>query len=196
GTVLNLANGGSIGAVLAFEQTTTADGLTVNLGPNTYVSVEGDNTLTLGPATIITSNSSGASLTSELFVVGGARAVLNQGLIRNTGTGNLLISPAVFTNQAGTVTNPAGGTVRAESGTISIPTGTNLTNFAGTTLTGGTWEVRGSATLNFDTRTIATLGAGTTVVLDGPNPTFTALDSLTANSGTLRVLGGKTFTPT
>src|SRR5207248_11263999 len=56
GTVLNIPDGGSIGAVLAFEQTTTADGLTLNLGVNTYLSAEGGTTLTLGPATTDTSN--------------------------------------------------------------------------------------------------------------------------------------------
>lgn len=188
GTVLNMSNGGGIGSVLAFEQTTTANGLTVNLGPNTYLSVEGNKTLTLGPATTVTNASAGGTITGNLFLVGGVPTVVNQGLIRNTGTGSLSISLGAFTNQAG-------GTVRAESNTILIPGATSLTNFAGTNLTGGTWEVRGSATLNFDTRSIATLAAGTTVVFDGPTPTFASLNALTTNNGTLRVLGGKTFTP-
>jgi hypothetical protein len=90
----------------------------------------------------------------------------------------------------------AGVTVRALSGSAAVPVGTNLTNFVGTTLAGGTWEAQGRGPLDFGTRSIATLSAGTTVVLDGPNPTSVVLDGLTTNNGTLRVLGGKTFTPT
>jgi len=155
------------------------------------VSVEGNNTLTFGPSTTVThSSTGGASITSE-FITSGTTAVINQGVIRNTGTGTLTISPDAFTNGSG-------GTVRATAGTLTISNTniTNLTNFAGNTLTGGTWEIQGSATLNFGTRPIATLAAGTTVVFDGATPTFAALDSLTTNNGTLRVLGGKTFTPT
>jgi fibronectin-binding autotransporter adhesin len=124
-----------------------------------------------------------------LFAVGTA-AVVNQGLIRNTSGGSLSIGPRVFTNLAGT--NPDGGAVRAESGTIGIATSTNLTNFSAGTLTGGTWEVWGGATLDFGTRSIVTLAPGTTVVFNGPG-VFSALDTLATNNGTLRVLGGKSF---
>src|SRR5262249_13214233 len=158
-------DGGGIGAVLAFEQTTTTNGLTVNLGPNTYLTVEGANTLTLGPGTTVTNANSNGAIGSELFVLGAA-AVLNQGLIRNTGIGQLSMFPITFTNQAVGI---VGGIVRAESGLVDISNSTNLTNFAGGTLTGGTWEVQGTATLDFGTRNITTLAPGTTVVLNGPN---------------------------
>src|SRR5581483_12001515 len=51
--------------------------------------------------------------------------------------------------------------------------------------------------LDFGTRTISTIGPGTTVELNGANSTFDALNALTAiNTGTLRVLGGRNFAPT
>ena len=190
GTVLNLL-GGQVGCYLGFEQTATVNNVTVNLlGDSPTLTVEGGNTLTLGPTTTVTCNSgSSGGVTSGIFIVSTGAVLINQGLIRNTGSGSLGISPSTFTNQAG-------GIVRAESGTITIHSATNLTNFAGTTLTGGAWEAWGIATLDFGTRSIATLGAGTTVVFDGANPTFASLNALTQNNGTLRVLGGKTFTPT
>jgi autotransporter-associated beta strand protein len=188
GTVVNLSGTSSI---LAFEQTATANGLTVNLtaAGGAYLSVEGNNTLTLGPATTITNSSAATGVVAGGLYAPANTAVVNQGLAHNTGSGELLINPSAFTNSAG-------GIVRAESGTVNIPDATNLTNFTGSTLTGGTWEAWGSATLQFGNRSIATLAAGTTVILNGPNPTFAALNSLTTNNGTLRVLGGKTFTPT
>jgi hypothetical protein len=190
GTVVNLTGGIS---VLGFEQTTTTNGLTVNLSTSggAYLSVEGNNTLTLGPTTTVTcTGSSNGEIAGDLFGPG-TPVVVNQGLIRTTGASTLNILIDNFTNAAGV----SGGTVRAESGTL-IVSSTHLTNYSGTTLTGGTWEVLGTATLNFNGRTVATLGPGTTVVLNGTSPTFTALDSLTTNTGTLRVLGGKTFNPT
>lgn len=187
GTVLNLS---AVGNVLAFEQTATANNLTVNMtGTSGFVSVEGNNTLTLGPATTITHNSASSGTITSGVLVGGNSGVINQGLIRTTGSGLLTIQPGTFLNQAG-------GIVRAAAGSILIPGGINLNNFNSGTLTNGTWEVQGSATLNLGGRNIATLAAGTTVAFDGANPTFAALDSLTTNAGTLRVLGGKTFTPT
>ena len=48
----------------------------------------------------------------------------------------------------------------------------------------GTWRTR-NATLNFDGRTVQTIGPNAVVEFDGATSTFAALDSLTANSGTL-----------
>jgi hypothetical protein len=187
GTVANLTGGISI---LAFEQTTATNGLTVNLSTSggAYLSVEGNNTLTLGQTTTVTSTGgSNGEIAGALFSPGNP-VVVNHGLIRTTGVGNLNILVDTFTNSAD-------GIVRAENGTL-IVSSTHLTNYSGSTLTGGSWEVLGNSTLNFNSRTVATLGAGTTVHLNGPNPTFTAQDALTTNNGTLRILGGKTFTPT
>jgi hypothetical protein len=190
GTVADLTGGTSI---LAFQQTTTTTGLAINLSSSggSFLSVDGNNTLTLDSTSSITcSVPTGASgqIRSGLLA-GGTTALVNHGLIRNTGTAFLNIN-------CGTFTNSADGTVRVENGTIALNPGTNFTNFAGTTLTGGTWEVRGTAMLDSGNRPFATLAAGTTVILNGPNPTWADLNALTTNNGTLRVLGGKTYTPT
>jgi hypothetical protein len=187
GTVLNLTGGIS---VLAFQQTTMTDGLTVNLSTSggAYLSVEGNNTLTLGQTSTVTcAGGSNGEIAGALYGPG-TPIVVNLGLIRTTGASSMTILVDTFTNQAG-------GTVRAENGTLLVAS-THLTNYTGTTLTGGTWEAWGGSTLNFNGRTISTLGTGTTVILNGTNPTFAALDSLTTNNGTIRVLGGKTFNPT
>lgn len=186
GTTLDL--NGTIN-VVGFEQTTTLNNLTVNLNtPLSALSVEGNNTLTLGGTTTVTGTAS-VSLTSGLLVSGGTGVLQNQGLIRNNSTSTLTINPTTFTNQSG-------GVVRVSGGTVSIPDATNLTNVAAGALTGGNWEVQANAALDFGSRTISTVNAGTTVELNGANATFNALNALTTNNGTLRVLGGSNFAPT
>src|SRR5207248_3036805 len=94
----------------------TTGTLTVNLsGGNASLSVDGNNTLTLGPATTVTQSSAafGGSITAGLFAGGGT--ILNQGLIRNT-AGNLTINPSTFANQSG-------GVVRATAGSITVSLG-------------------------------------------------------------------------
>lgn len=87
------------------------------------------------------------------------------------------------------------GTLQASGGTIFVANATTLTNFSGTTLTGGTYRVSGGGTLNLDSTrpSITTLGAGTTVELNGTS-TFTAINQLATNGGTFRLLGGRAFT--
>jgi hypothetical protein len=187
GSVLNLTSNAN---VLAFDQSVTVNGVTINITTNNNVSVtvEGNNTLTLGPATTITHNSTfGNNSLGNQFLVTGTNTLLNQGLIRNTGTGTFNVVPSSLTNT---------GTVRASAGGIAIPTTTNLTNFAGNTLTGGTWEAVGTGNLNFGTRAINTIAAGTTVTLDGTGSIFNAANTITANAGTFNVLNGRTFTVT
>ena len=184
GTVLTLSGSSNI---LAFDQTATVNGATITVSTNANsVTVEATNTLTLGPATTIdhTSGFGNNNLGNQFFVTG-ANTLLNQGLIRNTGTGIFNIVPTTFTNT---------GNVRASAGGIAIPTTTNLTNFAGSTLTGGTWEAVGTGNLNFGTRTINSIAAGTTVTLDGAGSVFAAVNTVTANAGTFNVLNGRAFT--
>jgi hypothetical protein len=87
------------------------------------------------------------------------------------------------------------GTVDVRSGTLLVESGATLVGFAANTLGRGTWRVQGAA-LDFEGRTVQTIGPAAAVVLDGPGATFAALNALTTNNGTLRVVGGKTFTPT
>lgn len=185
GTILNL--NGAIN-IIGFQQTTTLNDLTVNLNTSaSALSVDGNNTLTLGSSTTVTGTGGSVSLSSGVLAAG-TGVLQNQGLIRND-LGNMTINPATFTNQPG-------GIVRASGGTISIPDATTLTNVVAGTLTDGTWEVKTNATLDFGSRTISTIGPDTTVELNGPNSTFNALNSLTNNNGTLRVVGNRNFAPT
>jgi RHS repeat-associated protein len=61
------------------------------------------------------------------------------------------------------------------------------------TLTAGTWEAVGGATVTFPTGTTITTNAAT-LVLSGVGAKFTGLGSLGANSGSLTVTGGATLT--
>src|SRR5204863_12936 len=108
---------------------------------------------------------------------GGTNAVNNAGIFRKTGTGTLTVGsgvPIPFTNT---------GTIQAQAGILSI---TTLTNFAGSTLTGGTYDV--AATLRFPDADIVTNAAS--IILDGPASAIQstagadALNNFAANSAT------------
>jgi hypothetical protein len=81
------------------------------------------------------------------------------------------------------------GTVNVESGTISL--GTRVSQVSGSTLTGGTWIVAAGATLSLGTSITSNAG---NITLGGVGATFSAINGLTGNSGTLNILGGLTFT--
>ena len=163
-TTLNLTNSNLLG----FEQNTTLTNLTLNLGSATafsYLSAEGDNTLTLGSS--VTVNATGYGGLSSNFFVGGSGRIVNQGLIEKTVAGTYLsIAPSGGFSNEGTLL------IAVDGGTVFIPDSTNLANFASNTLSGGTWEVRDNGTLDLGTRTIATIAPNTTVILDGANSTF------------------------
>ena len=74
-----------------------------------------------------------------------------------------------------------------QSGTLSI-TGT-ISQVSGTTLTGGTWDVANSATLNFGTTPNLTASQAA-VGLGGPNAVFTQFATVTNDSGSLSLIGG------
>jgi hypothetical protein len=122
----------------------------------------------------------------------------NNGTFSSTGGGFLVAAGATFENLGSvTVGNNAGN-----PSTLTVPDGATLANFSGGTLTGGTWVVSSSTTqdsdskIDFGTRAITTLATNTTIELHGSKTSFPALAALTQNTGTLRVLGGASFTPT
>jgi hypothetical protein len=83
----------------------------------------------------------------------------------------------------------------SNGGTVSISnTNTNLTNFAGSTLTGGTYQALAGSTINFNGRAVTTLAANTAVTLSGAGSVFAAVNGLTTNNGSLTVGSGRTFT--
>jgi hypothetical protein len=109
------------------------------------------------------------------------------------GTGTTLSTTGNFTN-GDTVKVDAGGAIVAGS----------LTNYSGGTLSGGTWTMNGGTIqANNITTGITTIGAGTTVTLNGggttsgflaSNGTTDALKTLNSNQGTLNITGGTNFT--
>jgi hypothetical protein len=109
--------------------------------------------------------------------------------------GTFRTTPGAATSFNDSVVYDVAGAVEVVGGTVTVASGATLVGFTSNTLGKGTWRVQNGA-LAFNGRTIQTIGANAAVVLDGPTATFAALDSLTQNNGVLRVLGGKTFTPT
>jgi autotransporter-associated beta strand protein len=83
------------------------------------------------------------------------------------------------------------GTVDVQSGGLSFQD--VVTQLAGGTLTGGTWNVRSNAQLDFDLGGYITTNQGN-VTLDGPGSTFYEIDPLADNRGGFSVLGGRNFT--
>ena len=83
------------------------------------------------------------------------------------------------------------GTVEARSGTLNF--GTQVTQVSGGALTGGTWNVFANSTLTLP-GSITTNQAN--ITLNGLGSTFTSINGLASNAGTLSVLGGKSFATT
>jgi hypothetical protein len=120
-----------------------------------------------------------------------------------TGTGTVSVAPGgtLTVNKSGmTVTVPAGmtltnsGTVVANAGTLLIDPGATLSNYSGGTLTGGMWQAS-NATIDLGGRSVSTVAAGTTVIVQGSTAAITGLNGLTQNNGTVRILSGATVSP-
>jgi hypothetical protein len=144
----------------------------------------GANTLTIGSKGTI--NISGTS--PQTFF--GTGSIVNQGTINHTGSGALTITQPL--NNTGTVAN------RNATATISGA----VTQISSGTLTGGRWEVFGSAK-NHSTLTITTAGSAITTIggkasveLSGLNSSFTNISGLTTDQGSFSILAGQTFTTT
>ncbi|MCL4177578.1 MAG: Ig-like domain-containing protein [Verrucomicrobia bacterium] len=203
GTVL-LDNSGAIG--FAGVQTLNT-GSILFAGNSGFLSVEGNSTLTLGPAMVVRGKT--GTLGQPVFA-GGANRLINQGLISADGTGGTLtIRPTQFEN-LGTVENRNGGSVAllgggwSNSGTVAA-TGGALT-LAGSFANTGTIQAQ-DAVVNLDGNfTLDQLGAfqrnGGTVnlrsvlTLDGGSLTLDettgswTLTGGTIRGGTLRQMGG------
>ncbi len=178
--------------VLAFEQTVTLSGKSLNLDPlysNAYLAVDGDNTITFAPTTSVR----GAGYIGQAFFVGGNGTLVNQGIVSADLTAQTLsINPSVFTNQ---------GTVIAKEGAILTIQATNLTNLNATTLTGGTWKAQSSGMLWFSQNEFSINAAD--LILDGVEAKIlvsnfqTPLEDLLASNtaaGALKILGSRSYT--
>jgi hypothetical protein len=117
-----------------------------------------------------------------------------------SGTG-ILVNNGTFDRSGGSsgstakisaiVNNP--GTLEVDVGTLTLTS--TVTQLTGSTLTGGTWNVSGSCTLNFSLGlSITTIGDNATVALLGAGATFTKISALEFVYGTFTLDGGADFT--
>ena len=163
-------SGGTMSGSGGHGRTEAADGMTIT-GIADKV-LDGRTLINIGAATwtdfgdvrfsngAVFNNTSSATLDAQndagFLQSGGAAGLFaNAGIFRKSATND----PTFATTIGVTFSNP--GTVQAQVGTINL-TG-SFTNFAGTTLTGGTYVVTG--TLKFTNANIVTNAA--TIVLDG-----------------------------
>jgi MYXO-CTERM domain-containing protein len=120
-------------------------------------------------------------------------AKTNYGLFQASNGGTLDVEGAALTNN-GTIAAVNGGTVNIpSSGTYE----STIANYAGGTLTGGTWLVQAggvATTLDIGDRPVATNAA--TVTLSGADSAFAAFDGVSDNAagGTINLLDGRQFT--
>lgn len=186
-----------------------AAGTTVSLqGPGTFSQLESNLTSNAGTLNILGGKTFAQS---KSLANSGTLDVQAGGVFANTGslnsTGSLAIETGAKLKNTGTLTSSvtftnAGTLLVLDGGTAAITHSTNLTGTGGVayTLAGGVWVVSSQsapATLTFGdgTTAISTLGAGTTVELDGNQATFSQLEAggLTTNNGTIILGSGHTL---
>jgi hypothetical protein len=112
----------------------------------------------------------------------GSFTIQNLGrLVKTAGLGSAAIeSPVIFSNT---------GEVDVRAGTLRLAG--SITQLNGSTLTGGTWIARDNASIDLASRTVFTNSAH--VQLIGSNSSFSALNSLAVNAGSLLVTEGRIF---
>ncbi len=171
---------------------------TMNIGGTVALDQELDNqgnatwtsgTLNMANGTLVNSGSFTGNSSSSLNMTGtaGTNTFSNTGTFTDQGTGTTQLTDVFFTNS---------GTLNVNAGTLSLEGG--FTNFAGTTLTGGIYDVK--ATLQFSSANVQTNAA--TITLDGSSAKIVdqtganAMTSLSANStaASLTLLDGAQLT--
>src|SRR5262249_15313843 len=141
----------------------------------------------LGAATMTVGSGGTVTMSGQEGSFFGTGTLVNQGTIDYTGGVQYDINPT-FNNT---------GTLLVHNATVGIFGA--VTQITGGTLTAGTWEVFTSGNVHSTLSilsagsAITTIGRGATVVLKGPNSSFTNISGLTANQGSFSVLGGQTF---
>ncbi|QVL34257.1 PEP-CTERM sorting domain-containing protein [Telmatocola sphagniphila] len=182
----SLTIGSSAG--LGIGQSGVVDNVSITLGSNSYVAVEGNTNASLGGNVVIIQSASTTGNVGNYYNFNGTGNLTSAALIQASNSGS-----QININPTGSFTNN-GTLVASNGGTINLVSGTTLTNLASGTLTGGSYVVQGSSTMNFNGRTISTLGAGTSVTLDGSNSVFAAINTLTASSGNFKITNSRNFT--
>ncbi|MEO7319819.1 MAG: hypothetical protein ABIZ56_12590 [Chthoniobacteraceae bacterium] len=193
-------------SILAYEQTSTLSGATINMdgiGAANYLNIEGTHTLTVGP----TGKIRGQGSVGNQFFVGGTNALINQGLISadlDAGTLTLTSGGGSFTNE-GTVEAINGATLSIQAinwsngpaGMIRATGGSTL-NFSGSYSNSGAVSLTDS-TLNLQgTFTVGALGLGgfsrnaaSVVNIQGDLDNTGATLALNAATGDWNLAGGR-----
>jgi hypothetical protein len=121
------------------------------------------------------------------FINTGTVICLNAALTFEGANGPQFFFTPIFSNS---------GAVVGNGGTVAIGTYPDLTNYSNGVLTGGTWRAIAGGGIAFGSRAVSTIAAGTTVEVNGATSTFGAVENqVTANAGSLNILGGHVFTP-
>lgn len=140
-------------------------------------------TLTIAPSATVVFGDGAAPAVSDGVVSGAPGALLvNAGTMttRLNGASTLSISGPFLNN----------GLLEARGPAAVIVDSAQTLNYAGGVLVGGRWRA-GNATLVLSGATITTNAAE--ILLDGTLSTFSAVDPLAVNDGTLAVSGGRVF---
>jgi len=210
GTINNqgnlLVNGGNSNNTYLWNNT----GGTVTLTGGGTVSLRDDRSGGGGDAWLYLSGGSTLDNTNntiqgEGIIYSNGATIINGGTILANSTGSPLITS--LTIDYATLTN--NGTMQADAGNLLHMFQGNLTNFSGSTLTGGTYNVYGT-TSNPGTLQIDSLGNtggeiinnAATIYLNGPNSNFVdghGLDALSAfnnnlAAGSFTIQNGRIFT--
>ncbi len=190
---LNIGNGTKFEVNLAnsltnFSGTTLTGGTYIDSGTLQFA---GANIVTIAAGTSLTMSGASAKIEDQ---TGAADGLTNFA----TNNGTFAIATGFNFTTAGNFTN---------NGTLSIGTGTkfevnlanSLTNFSGTTLTGGTYI--DSGTLQFAGANIQTIAAGTSLTMSGATAKIEdqtgaadGLTNLATNNGTFAIASGFNFT--
>jgi hypothetical protein len=178
----------------------TLAGSTLSLGTSVTLNGAGKVVLSNSPTNLITGATTGLTLTNANTIEGGGTisnlGIVNTGTIAaNQSTPLIILPSSSHLNNKGTLSVSAGDTM--EIGTLI---GGALSNFAGTTLTGGTYAVSG--TLEFgasgtsvvtDAANIALTGAGAKIVDFASQNVLTDLATI-SSTGSFSLSGGAAFT--
>jgi hypothetical protein len=183
---------------------------------NSVVTLQGGGTVTLntqpgGGSVFLDQVAGGLTLDNVDNTIQGNGIIGNNGLsLTNGAAGTVLANVSggtLLINGGGTVTN--NGTFQADAGSLLHLTNVTFTNFGGSTLTGGTYNVYGTGA-NPGTLQIDPLGNtggeivnnAATIYLNGPNSNFVdqaGLDALSkfsnnTASGSFTITNGRNFT--
>jgi len=177
-------------------------------GHYTYMQLIGDTTL-MGTGTVTLTNSGNPLNYIDSY---GAFTLTNRQTIQGSGTidtNGLVNYGTIFSNGSGFAISPGSagfsnhGTLEVATGSSMVVSGGTFTNFAGSTLTGGTYNIGGTLQidqLGYNGGEITTNAAN--IILNGANSSFVdangkdALSSLNTNAmgASFTIEGGRNFT--